>query len=101
MAEVHQRLENCRKTPICHSAQTSSEPRIQIWASSNDLAKSRRSEPPAPQVPDCQPAVASPLATGGALWHYCPGHEAGSETSKDSGWTPGRVPAHCLYAALV
>ena len=40
-AEVHEYLENCRRTPMRHGGRTLSEPGIEIWTPSNDLAESR------------------------------------------------------------
>jgi hypothetical protein len=46
--------ENCRRTPMHHGGRTLSEPGIEIWTPSNDLAPSRRREPSATEVPGCQ-----------------------------------------------
>jgi hypothetical protein len=43
-AELHEYLENCRRTPMRHGGRTLSEPGIEIWTPSNDLAQSRRRE---------------------------------------------------------
>src|ERR1039458_4135428 len=40
-AEVHEHLENCRRTPMHPGEWTQSEPGIRIWTPSNDLAQSR------------------------------------------------------------
>ena len=53
-AEVHEYLENCRRTPMHHGERTLAEPVIRIWTPSNDLAQSRRRESSALQVPGCQ-----------------------------------------------
>jgi len=53
-AEVHEYPENCRRTAMHCGGRTLSEPGIQIWTPSNDLAQSRRRESLAPQVPGCQ-----------------------------------------------
>jgi hypothetical protein len=60
-AEVHEYLENCRRTPMRHGGRTLSEPGIEIWTPSNDLAQSRRRESQAPQVPRCQWDALKPL----------------------------------------
>ena len=43
-AEVHEHLENRRRTPVRHGGRTLSEPGIEIWTPSNDLEQSRRRE---------------------------------------------------------
>jgi hypothetical protein len=58
---VQEYLENCRRTPMHHGGRTLTEPGIQIWTPSNDLAQSRRREWSAPQVPDCQWDALKPL----------------------------------------
>jgi hypothetical protein len=43
-AEVQEYLRNCRRTPMRHGGRTLSEPGIEIWTPSSDLAQSRRRE---------------------------------------------------------
>src|ERR1039458_4395226 len=43
-AEVHEYLGNCRRTPMRHGGRTLSEPGIELWTPSNDLAQSTRRE---------------------------------------------------------
>jgi len=60
-AEVHEYIENCRRTPIRLGEQTLSEPGIWIWTPSSDLAQSRRRASSATEVPGCQWDALKPL----------------------------------------
>src|SRR5664279_5242151 len=53
-AEVHEYLENGRRTSVHHGERTLSEPERWIWTPSNDLAQSRRRESSATEVPGRQ-----------------------------------------------
>src|SRR5664279_2487233 len=63
-AEVHEYLENCRRTPMHHGERTLSEPGIWIWTPSNDLAQSKRQESSATEVPGYQWDALKPLCCG-------------------------------------
>src|SRR5208282_157686 len=63
-AQVHERLANCRRTPMHHRERTLSEPGMRIWTPSSDLAQSRRREPLATEVPGCQWDALKPLWCG-------------------------------------
>ena len=60
-AEVHEYLENCRRTPMHDGERTLSEPEIRIWTPSNDMAQSRRRASSDAEVPGCQWDTLKPL----------------------------------------
>src|ERR1035441_5439454 len=63
-AEVHEYLEDCRRTPMHPGEWTLSEPGIWIWTPSNDLAQSRRRGSSVTEVPGRQWDALKPLCCG-------------------------------------
>jgi len=63
-AEVHEYLENCRRTPMHRGERTLTKPGIRLWTPSNDLAQSRRRESRATEVLGRQWDALRPLCCG-------------------------------------
>jgi hypothetical protein len=62
--QVHEYLENCRRTPMHHGERTPSEPEIRIRTPGNEVTHSRRRTSSATEVPGCQLDTLKPLCCG-------------------------------------